>query len=150
SPFEIDKPFRRLRILEHHVRQHQLPFVFVNQVGGNDDLVFDGNSLVLDAAGNQILRLQGFESDLRFCDLASLGEPAPPDVSNGARRREADLLEALVLGLRDYMRKSGFTDCVLGLSGGIDSALACYIAATALGPERVHGLAMPSRFSSEH
>lgn len=150
SPFEIDKPFRRVRILEHHVRQHKLPFVFVNQVGGNDDLVFDGNSLVLDASGNKIAQLQGFESELRFCDVSSIGEPAPANASEDARRREADLLDALVLGLRDYMRKSGFTDCVLGLSGGIDSALACYIAAAALGPERVHGLAMPSRFSSEH
>jgi NAD+ synthase (glutamine-hydrolysing) len=78
-----------------------------------------------------------------------IGDPAPLAVSR-SRPREADLLDALVLGLRDYVCKSGFRDCVLGLSGGIDSALACYIAAAAVGPEHVHGLALPSRHSSEH
>jgi NAD+ synthase (glutamine-hydrolysing) len=147
SPFERDKPHRRLNILRRHVSRHRKPFVFVNQVGGNDDLVFDGNSLVLDNAGNVLEQLAPFAEDLRIVDLQS---PPHPLTLSPPRPREADLLDALILGLRDYLRKSGFTDCVLGLSGGIDSALAAYIAAQAAGPEHVHGLLMPSRHSSEH
>ena len=148
SPFERDKPHRRLNILRRHVSRHRKPFVFVNQVGGNDDLVFDGNSLALDSAGNVIEQLTPFDTDLRVVDLPSSSPPPLP--TSSPRHREADLLDALVLGLRDYLRKSGFTDCVLGLSGGIDSALAAYIAAQAAGKEHVHGLLMPSRYSSEH
>ncbi|MFM9961489.1 MAG: NAD+ synthase [Planctomycetaceae bacterium] len=151
SPFERDKPHRRMNILRRHVSRHRKPFVFVNQVGGNDDLVFDGNSLTLDSAGNVIEQLAPFGEDLRVIDLSS-SPPLPLSHSPPLphRPREADLLDALVLGLRDYLRKSGFTDCVLGLSGGIDSALAAYIAAQAAGHEHVHGLLMPSRYSSEH
>ena len=150
SPFEKDKPHRRLNILQRHVSRHRKPLVFVNQVGGNDDLVFDGNSLALDAAGNIIDQLAPFATDLRMLDFPSPHLPISPPPHLLSRPREADLLDALVLGLRDYLRKSGFTDCVLGLSGGIDSALAAYIAAQAAGQEHVHGLLMPSRHSSEH
>ncbi|GDY07438.1 NAD+ synthase [Planctomycetia bacterium] len=158
SPFEKDKPHRRLNILQRHVSRHRKPFVFVNQVGGNDDLVFDGNSLAIDADGNVIEQLAPFDTDLCMLDLLSPQHPvtpAPqhpvtPAPQHPSRPREADLLDALVLGLRDYLRKSGFKDCVLGLSGGIDSALAAYIAAQAAGKEHVHGLLMPSRHSSEH
>ena len=150
SPFEKDKPHRRLNILQRHVSRHRKPLVFVNQVGGNDDLVFDGNSLALDAAGNVIDQLAPFATDLRMLDFPSPHLPISPPPHLLSRPREADLLDALVLGLRDYLRKSGFTDCVLGLSGGIDSALAAYIAAQAAGQEHVHGLLMPSRHSSEH
>ena len=146
SPFEIDKPNRREEIVRRHVARHGRPFVFVNQVGGNDDLVFDGNSLVVNAGGQTVQRLQSFDSDLAIVDLDDLPVPALRPV----RTRPADLLDALILGLKDYAHKSGFRDCVLGLSGGIDSALACYIAAQAFGPGRVHGLAMPSRYSSQH
>lgn len=158
SPFEIDKPHRRTRIVERHVRTHGKPFVFVNQVGGNDDLVFDGNSFVMDETGVITDRLASFESDVRLCRVGCAHQSEEP-MSNRKtgghsppydRVREADILDALVLGLRDYVRKCGFRDCVLGLSGGIDSALACYIAAAAVGPDHVHGLAMPSRYSSEH
>jgi NAD+ synthase (glutamine-hydrolysing) len=153
SPFEIDKPHRRAQIISRHIARHKIPFVFVNQVGGNDDLVFDGNSLVFDGANNPALQLAPFGDDFatfeitRNAVVTSNSAPLAPAVS---RPREADLLDALILGLKDYMRKSGFRDCVLGLSGGIDSALACYIAAAAAGPEHVHGLALPSRYSSEH
>lgn len=146
SPFEIAKPDRRTGIVARHVARHRRPFVFVNQVGGNDDLVFDGHSLLMDAAGRKLLQAAGFQSDLLVFDLDHLPPPSPPP----ALCREALLLDALVLGLRDYMRKSGFRDCVLGLSGGIDSSLACYIAAQAAGADHVHGLLMPSRYSSEH
>jgi NAD+ synthase (glutamine-hydrolysing) len=156
SPFEIDKPHRRTQIIERHVARHKLPFVFVNQVGGNDDLVFDGNSLVFDGRAKNVLRLAPFETDFALCEITHQtvtpippNQPHPPALAV-SRPRTADLLDALILGLRDYMRKSGFRDCVLGLSGGIDSALACYIAAAAVGAEHVHGLALPSRYSSEH
>ncbi len=146
SPFEIDKPNRREEIVRRHVSRHQRPFVFVNQIGGNDDLVFDGNSLVMNAVGQTVQRLKSFDSDLAIVDLDDLPAPAP----RPARTRPADLLDALILGLKDYGLKTGFRDCVLGLSGGIDSALACYIAVQAFGANRVHGLAMPSRYSSQH
>jgi NAD+ synthase (glutamine-hydrolysing) len=145
SPFELSKPARRLELIKRHVARHRKPFVFVNQVGGNDDLVFDGQSLVLNSAGEVAANLRAFESELTFCDLDHL--PPAPFTPPG---RVALLLDALVLGLRDYMGKSGFRDCVLGLSGGIDSALACYIAARAVGPSHVHALLMPSRHSSPH
>ncbi len=146
SPFEIDKPDRRLHLLRAHVERHGRPFVFVNQLGGNDDLVFDGDSFVLDGQGRMVLECADFLADLQIIDTDPLPEPIIP------RRdpRESMLLDALVLGLRDYLHKSGFTDCVLGLSGGIDSALAACIAAYAAGPEHVHGLLMPSRYSSDH
>jgi NAD+ synthase (glutamine-hydrolysing) len=146
SPFEFAKPDRRGQIVGRHVGQYRVPFLFVNQVGGNDDLVFDGHSLVFDAAGNKVVQMRGFEPDFQVVDLDRLPSP----VTTPPTDRESMLLDALVLGLRDYMQKCGFRDCVLGLSGGIDSALAAYIAAAALGPEHVHGLLMPSRYSSEH
>jgi NAD+ synthase (glutamine-hydrolysing) len=147
SPFEIDKTERRRRIMAGHAARHGLPFLFVNQVGGHDDLVFDGNSLVLDAHGHLLRQLPAFEESTGcVVDLQAL----PAAQTRVARPRELDLLDALTLGLGDYMWKSGFTDCVLGLSGGIDSALAAAIAARAIGPAHVHGLALPSRYSSDH
>jgi NAD+ synthase (glutamine-hydrolysing) len=146
SPFEVTKPDRRSRIMARHARAHRRPIVFVNQVGGNDDLVFDGHSFVANADGAVVQRLAGFVPDLQLVDLESL----PPPLVAPQWDRSALILDALVLGLRDYLRKCGFTDCVLGLSGGVDSALACYVAARAAGPEHVHGLLMPSRYSSGH
>ncbi len=146
SPFEVAKPDRRAKLVEKHVLAHQRPFVFVNQIGGNDDLVFDGHSFVTDATGRVVERLAGFEPDFRVIETTKL--PARHLLFDTPR--ESLLLAALVLGLRDYATKSGFTDCVLGLSGGIDSALAAYIAARAVGAEHVHGLLMPSRYSSDH
>lgn len=146
SPFESAKPQRRLSILRRHISQHERPFLFVNQVGGNDDLVFDGHSLVLNAAGEVVEQLNGFDSDFRVIDISEL----PQSSADPEHDRLTNLLAALTLGLRDYAHKCGFTGCVLGLSGGIDSALAVCIAAEALGPENVHALLMPSRYSSEH
>jgi NAD+ synthase (glutamine-hydrolysing) len=108
--------------------------------------VFDGGSFAVDATGRRVLQLRSFAPDFAICDVANL----PTTEITAVASRESDLLDALTLGLRDYAHKCGFRDCVLGLSGGIDSALAAYIAAAALGPQHVHGLAMPSRFSSEH
>lgn len=146
SPFERSKRERRQDIIRRHTRRFERPFVFVNQVGGNDDLVFDGSSFVLNEQGELVSQLPAFESSLAFVDLEA-ASPLPDETSPDPH---GEMLDALILGLRDYVRKCGFTDCVLGLSGGIDSTLACYIAAKAVGPEHVHGIAMPSRHSSQH
>ena len=146
SPYESGKPLRRRSLLRRHVENHRVPFLFVNQVGGNDDLVFDGHSQAMNSDGEMLFELTGFEEDLRIIDLDHL----PPVIADPVHHRESDLLDALILGLKDYARKCGFTGCVLGLSGGIDSALASYIAAKAVGPENVHVLLMPSRYSSDH
>jgi NAD+ synthase (glutamine-hydrolysing) len=146
SPFERHKHELRQDIIRRHTQRFEKPFVFVNQVGGNDDLVFDGSSFVLDTQGRLAFQLPAFESSLAFLDLNSLS----PFEETGPADAFGEMLDALILGLRDYVRKCGFTDCVLGLSGGIDSTLACYIAAKAVGAEHVHGIAMPSRHSSQH
>ena len=146
SPFEARKPLRREMILRKHIAKHRVPFVFANQVGGNDDLVFDGHSLVINAHGEVVAAAEGFREELLLVDWEDL--PAP--LTKTADGDESQMLDALVLGLGDYMRKSGFQGCVLGLSGGVDSTLAAYIAAKAVGPENVHGILMPSRYSTGH
>ncbi|MHC4878757.1 MAG: NAD+ synthase [Planctomycetota bacterium] len=163
SPFEIRKQNRRQQLVAAHAAQHQRPYVFVNQVGGNDDLVFDGASFAVDSEGQIVVQMPSFESSSRVLTInvppsdstspLPLGGEGARTAGEGGAPPESDLgdmLDALVLGLRDYVSKCGFTDCVLGLSGGIDSTLAAYIAAKAVGPEHVHGIAMPSRYSSEH
>jgi len=146
SPFEIAKIGRRESIFSRHATRHNRPYVFVNQVGGNDDLVFDGHSVVIAGDGRLATRLNGFAPDLAVIDTNNL----PTNELQAEPQRDGLMLDALTLGLRDYMRKSGFHDCVLGLSGGIDSAVAACIAARAVGPDRVHALLMPSRYSSKH
>lgn len=151
SPFEKHKHNRRQQLIQQHVARHRKPFLFVNQVGGNDDLVFDGNSFVVNESGEVCEQLGAFASESRIVDVSHLadssGKSTGEKTSNGD---DQEMLDALILGLRDYVRKCGFADCVLGLSGGIDSALACYVAAEAVGPKHVHGIAMPSRYSSSH
>src|SRR5262249_34252049 len=145
SPFTLEKRELRTRMLANHARKHKRPLVFVNQVGGNDDLVFDGHSLAFDARGEVIARAKEFEEDLVFCDTsAGTGEVRQHPPSD-----DAAAYEALVLGTRDYARKCGFKSAVIGLSGGIDSSLVAAVAARALGPENVLGVSMPSRYSSE-
>ncbi len=146
SPYESGKVQRRHDLIRRHVTRHQRPFLFVNQMGGNDDLVFDGNSFLMNAAGELVVTAKGFETDFRIVDLQSLPAPVPPPSVS----RERELLDALTVGLRDYMHKCGFKEAILGLSGGIDSALAACIAARAIGAKNVHGLLMPSRYSSQH
>ncbi|MFK7778384.1 MAG: NAD+ synthase [Gimesia sp.] len=148
SPFEIDKREQRHEIVSSHVEKYSIPYLFLNQVGGNDDLVFDGHSFVTDGNNQIVLQLPGFQEDLQYYDTEDTLEPVPLESEESSR--ESQLFQALVLGLRDYMQKCGFTDCVLGLSGGIDSALTCAIAAEAIGPDRVHALLLPSRYSSKH
>ena len=146
SPFELEKPDLRIELMAGHATRTGLPYVFVNQVGGNDDLVFDGQSFLLRPDGSLGARCKAFESDLRIVDTADRSEV----VQDPPARREKRLLDALTLGVQDYLRKCGFKQAVLGLSGGIDSAVAAAVACRAIGPENVHGLMMPSRFSSEH
>jgi NAD+ synthase (glutamine-hydrolysing) len=145
SPYSIDKRHLRPRMLAASAQRWSRPLLFVNQVGGQDDLVFDGASLALDARGQVIARGPEHTSTVVLADLASgTGDVAPVEASD-----ERSALGALVLGTRDYARRCGFSQALLGLSGGIDSALVACVAARALGPRNVLGIAMPSRFSSE-
>ena len=120
--------------------------MYVNQVGGNDELVFDGNSVVFDAGGGVVAQAKDFEEDLLLVDLPATGKQTAHVPAAGVE----SIHKALVLGLRDYVHKCGFKSVVLGLSGGIDSALTAALAVAALGKDKVVGVAMPSRYSSDH
>jgi NAD+ synthase (glutamine-hydrolysing) len=144
SPFWLGKPQLRHRLIRHHCQQHQRPFIFVNQVGANDELIFDGNSLVLRADGITGIVLPAFQEQIQVIDLGEL----PVQENTLPAPELAALHDALVLGIRDYFRKSGFQQAVLGLSGGIDSAVVACLAVAALGPENVLAVTMPSEFSS--
>jgi NAD+ synthase/NAD+ synthase (glutamine-hydrolysing) len=144
SPFTVGKHTRREAMLASMARRHGVPLVYVNQFGGNDDLVFDGRSCGFSATGSPLARGASFAADVVVCDLgceASIGPATDVDP-------ESEIWRALVLGTRDYARKCGFSRVVLGLSGGIDSALTAAIAAEALGAANVLGVLMPSPFSS--
>jgi NAD+ synthase (glutamine-hydrolysing) len=145
SPFTLEKRHLRPRMLAAHARKNARPLVFVNQVGGQDDLVFDGHSLAFDARGELIARGKEFEEDLVMVDL----ERGTGNVAPLAPNDPAAAYAALVLGTRDYARKCGFRSAVIGLSGGIDSSLVAAVAAAALGPVNVVGVSMPSRYSSD-
>src|SRR5262245_17378067 len=144
SPFTAGKHRRREEMLSSMARKHDIPIAYVNQYGGNDDLVFDGRSSVFDATGATIARGRSFEADVVVCDVDT-ARPIPPASDLGA---ESEIWRALVLGTRDYVRKCGFASAVVGLSGGIDSALTAAIAAEALGSGHVLGVLMPSPYSS--
>lgn len=145
SPFHLGKRELRSDMLETIARDNRVPVVFVNQVGGNDSLVFDGSSFVIAPDGRTVARAKSFEEDLIFFDSETMQGDLHPQVDG----EEASAYAALVLGTRDYVRKCGFQRGVIGLSGGIDSALTAAIAVDALGAENVTGLAMPSQYSSE-
>lgn len=147
SPFWLGKPALRLEMLKHHCIRHRLPFIFVNQVGANDELIFDGNSLVMDADGNIRANLNPFQEQIFIFDTRALPAALPKTV--GGDEELESVYQALVLGIRDYFRKCGFQKAVIGLSGGIDSAVAACLAVAALSPENVLGVTMPSEFSSE-
>jgi NAD+ synthase (glutamine-hydrolysing) len=144
SPFHHKKSRQRLDMVESYVRQVHRPFIFVNQVGGNDELVFDGNSFAVDAEGRLLAQAKSFEEDLIVVDTESKGSAV-------WRQREdiEDVHDALVLGLRDYARRCGFEKVLLGLSGGIDSAVTAALAVEALGKANVLGVSMPSPYSSK-
>ncbi|HKJ67221.1 MAG TPA: NAD+ synthase [bacterium] len=149
SPFYVGKFLERLELARRKSVNFGKPFIYANQVGGQDELIYDGNSFVLNAWGELAGHGSAFEEALLSVDI---------DLSNGAAgtievpdfSREEEMFRALVLGVRDYCRKSGFESVVLGLSGGIDSSTVALIAANALQPENVYGISMPSRYSSGH
>jgi NAD+ synthase (glutamine-hydrolysing) len=146
SPFTMGKQRVREELFARQVAEHGIPLALVNQVGGNDELIFDGASAFFDASGKCVMRAESFSEDLKFVDTEHLPTEPPialPDDIDAVHR-------ALVLGTRDYVGKCGFSDVVIGLSGGIDSAVTAAIAVEALGNDHVHGVAMPSRISSDH
>lgn len=145
SPFSVGKPARRCEMLSEVAREAGVPLIYCNSVGGNDQLIFDGNSMAFDAAGRPLAALSSFEEECRVVDVGVKGAAANRPA---ATRPEQEIYQALVVGLRDYMHKCGFSKACLGLSGGIDSALTAALACEALGAENVHGLTMPSEFSS--
>jgi len=145
SPFWIGKRELRRNMLATIARNHKVPVVMVNQVGGNDSLVFDGSSLVLNQDGEIIAQGSSFEEDLIYFDSKSL----TGDMHEQVAGEEASVYGALVLGTRDYMRKCGFKKAIIGLSGGIDSALTAVVAVDAVGPENVIGVGMPGPYSSQ-
>lgn len=172
SPYNLGKQQLRESMLNHAATRYQVPIIYVNQVGGNDDLVFDGHSLGMNRQGDLVFRAPSFQSTLQLVELANpLSTLTTPNPGSQDRSRqtsgaaidlqpgfiappapapEAELWAALVLGVKDYARKCGFSKAVLGLSGGIDSALVAAIAADALGSENVLGVLMPSPYSSDH
>ena len=145
SPFWIGKREFRRDMLASIARQHKVPVALVNQVGGNDSLVFDGSSLVLNREGQVIAQGCSFEEDLIYFDSQTLLGEMHEQVTG----EEASVYAALVLGTRDYMHKCGFQKAIIGLSGGIDSALTAVIAAEAVGSENVIGVGMPGPYSSQ-
>ena len=166
SPYERDKDDVRLSLVTERARQAGAPLVYVNMTGGQDDLVFDGDSIVVNAAGDVIARAPQFEDGIMLVDIDVATRTSTPDVTisedevllgqtlvPGIADRlgdEEEIWNAIVVGLRDYVTKNGFTSVLIGLSGGIDSALVAALAVDAVGPDRVHGVAMPSKYSSEH
>jgi NAD+ synthase (glutamine-hydrolysing) len=182
SPYYAGRLPERERMLATRAEDASCALVYVNLVGGQDELLFDGASLVFDADGELVLRMQQFAEQIQVLDLdlrpafrkrlldprgrvsaeelpvvhvsGSASDRDPADLRRAESAEPLSLLDeiyaALVLGTRDYVGKNGFTDVVIGLSGGIDSSIVAAIAADALGPEHVHGVLMPSRFSSDH
>jgi len=166
SPFEANKDDVRLALVQLRAKQINAPLAYVNMAGGQDDLVFDGDTIVVDTDGSVIARAPQFEEGLMVIDLDVKLASSDPDLIiseppilkykklvHGVAPRLDDLAEiwqALVVGLRDYVIKNKFPSVVLGLSGGIDSAVVAAIAVDAIGADRVHGIALPSKYSSEH
>lgn len=145
SPWHIGKNKTRVDMLRSIALKTGRPVVFCNQVGGNDELIFDGNSLVFNANGDLIAQGKWFEDDFIVVDTDSKAAVQPVELSG-----EEAIFKALAVGLRDYFSKCGFKSAVLGLSGGIDSAITACIAVAALGKENVRGVSLPSQFSSQH
>jgi NAD+ synthase (glutamine-hydrolysing) len=165
SPFERAKDDVRLALVTKRAREAGAPLAYVNMTGGQDDLVFDGDSIVVDKDGAVIARAPQFEDGVMLVDVDVATQTSQPDVviSTDPTNREKTLVHgiahrlgdeeevwnAIVVGLRDYVEKNGFTSVLLGLSGGIDSALVAALAVDALGADRVHGVGMPSKYSSQ-
>jgi NAD+ synthase (glutamine-hydrolysing) len=152
SPFNYLHADDRRKILEKNIRQYRLPLLYVNQVGAHTDIIFDGGSLIYSGDAKLIAEAKYFEEDFLVCSISSDGQPEL--VSKQTAKTDTDrfglMHDALVMGISDYFSKMGFKKAILGLSGGVDSALVTVLAARALGPENVHAVMMPSQFSSTH
>ena len=158
SPFTIGKQDVRLKMLTGHAKRYNVPIIFVNQIGGNDDLIFDGNSLVINKKGIVVDRASGFKEDLLMVEFNGSGVNAGESKLRTDKKKTQyaagegnveSVYKALVLGTQDYVKKCGFKKAVIGLSGGIDSAVTAVIAVKALGRGKVLGVTMPSSFSSK-
>ena len=166
SPYERAKDDVRLALVTRRAREAGAPLAYVNMTGGQDDLVFDGDSIVVNSDGALIARAPQFHDGMMLVDIDVATQTSQPDVvisespvsianplTPGVAQRlgdEEEIWNAIVVGLRDYVGKNGFKSVLVGLSGGIDSAVVAALAIDALGPEFVHGVAMPSKYSSEH
>ena len=165
SPFERNKDDVRLALVQKRSREIKAPLAYVNMTGGQDDLVFDGDTIVVDKDGQLLARAPQFDDTLVVVEIDCQKASSTPDVvistddakpASGSSviaprlSDEAEMWQGLVIGLRDYITKNGFKSVVIGLSGGIDSALVAAIAIDALGAKRVNGVAMPSKYSSDH
>ncbi|MCW5963412.1 MAG: NAD(+) synthase [Bryobacterales bacterium] len=146
SPYEMGKRQERRNLFCGVARRRGMPLVWVNQVGGNDQLIFDGSSFAADAQGDVIASARSFDEDLVYVDVAT----GTGDRHDSHSSETEAVYDALVLGTRDYVHKCGFRQVLIGLSGGIDSALVAAIAADALGPQNVTGIGMPGPYSSDH
>ena len=149
SPFHIGKYEERVQVLQQRARENQCPVLYLNMVGGQDELVFDGESLVVDDRGDVLLRAAAFESVIEFVDVSDSKITPVTDRSTKALAEEDAVYRALVLGVKDFVYKNGFKSVVIGLSGGVDSALTLAIAVDALGAEHVHAVMMPSRYTAD-
>ena len=172
SPYERNKDDVRSKLVSQRARELQAPVAYVNKTGGQDDLVFDGDSIIAEADGSILSRAPQFSDGLIVVDLAAIPESSQPDLviserasdDGGAKKKRtlalpgvakrlsdpAEIWSALVVGLRDYVEKNHFKSVLLGLSGGIDSAVVAAIAADAIGAKRTYGISMPSKYSSDH
>jgi len=148
SPYHYTKlETQRLKVLKEAATKYGIPVIYVNQVGGNDELIFDGNSVVLSSSGKVVAKTKEFEEDILEIELEKIDKMPEVEIHEDI----SWIKKALVLGIRDYFEKTGITKkAVVGLSGGIDSSVVCCLATEALGRENVLGVAMPSRYSSEH
>ncbi|BAQ64157.1 NAD+ synthase [Geminocystis sp. NIES-3709] len=151
SPYIVGKQKLREGLLKHIVNKYKIPIIYVNQVGGNDDLIFDGFSCGVNKQGEIIARCYPYQEDLIYLELEKNNKDLSSNyVQDLIDSEEKEIYQALVLGVKDYARKCGFTKAILGLSGGIDSALVATIAVSALGKDNVFGVLMPSPYSSDH
>ncbi|MEW5844741.1 MAG: NAD+ synthase [Bacteroidota bacterium] len=152
SPFSYNVEERRLEVFRSNVARYSKPVIYVNQVGGNTDLLFDGGSMVVNAKGDIIFKLKSFEEDFQVVETGAFdkAQPLPTETPPSSTQRIERIHNALVMGIRDYFNKLGFTKATLGLSGGIDSAVVLALAAQALDVNNLRVLLMPSQYSSQH
>jgi NAD+ synthase (glutamine-hydrolysing) len=144
SPYQVGKEEVRFQLMRRHAQKYGAPFVYVNQIGGNDELIFDGRSMAFDRAGEPLAILPSFQEAVVTADLRQPGDPGLYE----PQEKIASVCDALILGTRDYLRKCSFKKAVVGLSGGVDSAVVCTLAVKTLGRENVLGVTMPSMYSS--